>query len=109
MHYLSNKHSPLVLCTFLVATHEKTLNKEFQDRACSASQADFDFTWTRDIRVEHSKSPTTPYFSDVFHGKYTLLLLPKTHHKTEDHIFSSSSPISRALAHEGLGKAEIIE
>lgn len=72
-----------------MATHEKSLNNEFQGGACSARQAGFDFTWTTDIGVEHSHSPSAPCFSAVFHGNHTLLLLPKTHHKTEDHIFPS--------------------
>lgn len=91
--YLWKAHSPSILCTFRVATHEKSLNNEFQGGACSARQAGFDFTWTTDIRVECSHSPSAPCFAGVFHRNHTLLLLPKTHQKTEDHIFPSWSPI----------------
>lgn len=86
---LFKAHSPSVLCTFLGATHEKSLNNEFQGGACSTRQAGFDFTWTTDIGVELLHSPSAPCFFAVFHGNHTLLLLPRTHRKTEDHIFPS--------------------
>lgn len=82
--------SPLFVWSFLVATHEKSLNKEFQGGACSATLAGFDFTWTTDIDVKHLCSPSVPHFSGLFHrnqtaaplntpqntGSYFVLLLP---------------------------------
>lgn len=86
----SKGHSPLVLRRLRVATHEKSLNNEFQGGACCARQAGFDFTWTTDIRVKHLHSSPASCFSAVFHGNHTLLTLPHTHHKVDNHILPSS-------------------
>lgn len=91
VHKLLKAHSPLVLCTLLVATHEKSLNKEFQGGACSATLAGFDFTWTRDIGVEHSCSPSTPYFSGLFHGNHTVAAAQNTPQNRGSHF---SLPVS---------------
>lgn len=101
--YYFKVHSPLVVCTFFVARHEKSLNKEFQGGVCSAKLAGFDFTWTTDIEVEHLCSPTVPYVSSVFHGNHTRPPLLETHHKTEDPISSSRSPHLGSWAHESPG------
>lgn len=101
--FFKNSYSPLVLCMLLVATHEKSRYKEFQGGACSATLAGFGFTWTRDIGVEQSRSPSTPYFSGLFHGNHTVAAGQKTHHKTEDHICVQTRTNSSSIPREGIG------
>lgn len=96
----SKGHSPLVLRRLRVATHEKSLNNEFQGGAFCARQAGFDFTWTTDIRVKHLHSSPASCFS-VFHGNHTLLTLPHTHHKADNHILPSSPFLSGSRSSRG--------
>lgn len=84
--------SPLVLCTFLVATHESSLNREFQGGACGATLVCLDFTWTTDIEVKHVCSPSVPRCSGLFHGNHTLLLELYAFLQILDHISPPATP-----------------